>query len=323
MVQLERQIDEALSHQDPARCNRAITQMHYRLSQALSAVVGTQAGANFHSWAVWGSKKAGVTIRQEDLDTALRDASWAGGVSGGLVGLAVARRLRHPVWYPVGLVSGTLAGSLTGRAIARWSRKKAARLVLDGNRLVLDDIGRQTARFCAAFEDRQKLTLASLDVFCRRLEEPLLRQAFHHYGMAGLESHPSQRCQHAYFANLLAILHEHEKLQPYIARSMPFIVKRCVTKRLMRFEIGALSLSVSEDVPPLSGMRNFPEMLETLTLPELLSFLSRWERRSHDLEHTRATDWSRIEQRLAYIVGLFRRFHLDPSVVAYPFPNEP
>jgi hypothetical protein len=30
-------------------------------------VTGTDAGANFHSWAVWGSKKARVIVRQEDL----------------------------------------------------------------------------------------------------------------------------------------------------------------------------------------------------------------------------------------------------------------
>ena len=99
---------------------------------------------------------------------------------------------------------------------------------------------------------------------------------------------------------------------------MPLIVKRCVTKRLMRFEIGALVLSVSEDVPPLSGMRDFTETLEHLELDDLRNFLSRWERRHNDLDNSKATDWSRIEQRMAYIVGLFRRFHTDPSVTAAP-----
>lgn len=315
--ELESLIVEALSYHDPARCNRAITEAHFQLSERLRAVIGEEAGANFHSWAVWGSKKAGVTIRQEDLDTALKDATVAGGVTGSMVGLAVARVLGRRWLYPVGLTVGGFSGALTGRAIARWSRRKAARLVLEGNRLVLDDIGRKTARFCAAFEGGG-LSREGLMTFCRSVPEPLLSQAFQHYGEAALQTDLDRRCQHAYFANLLAILHEHRKLQPYIARSMPFIVKRCVTKRLMKFEIGALELSVSQDVPPLSSMRDFPASLERLHLPELKSFLSQWERHPDQLEDSRATDWSRIEERMAYVVGLFRRFHTDPSVLASP-----
>ena len=318
MSALEQQIDEALSLGDPTQCNRAITQAHYALSQVLQEVIGADAGANFHSWAVWGSKKAGFTIRQEDLDTALVDATRAGGISGAMTGLAVARQLGGRFWYPVGFLTGAVAGAVSGRAIARWSRHRAAHLVLEGNRLVLNDIGRQTARFCEMFSDRKLLTPEALETFCLSLTEPLLRDVFFHYGQAALKTGQS-RCEHAYFANLLAILHEHQKLQPYIASSMPFIVKRCVTKRLMRFEIGALSLSVSEDVPPLSAMRDFPESLETLRLPELHEFLGRWERTSHKLHNSKATDWSQIEQRMAYIVGLFRRFHTDPSVVAAPY----
>lgn len=319
MTSLQTCIEEALSRPDPTLCNRAITEAHYRLSQALLDLVGAEAGANFHSWAVWGSKKAGVTIRQEDLDTALRDATRAGGCCGGCVGVGVAHQLGGRWWYPVGWLVGTVSGAMSGRAMARWSRRKAARLVLEGNRLVLDDIGRQTARFCARFDTRDKLTLTDLEAFCSTISEPLLRQAFLHYGMAAMESDLPLRCEHAYFANLLAILHEHQKLQPYIAMSMPFIVKRCVTKRLMRFEIGGLALSVSEDVPPLSGMRDFPDVLHNLRLPELRDFLARWEREANALDNSRAIDWSRIEQRMAYIVGLFRRFHTDPSVTACPY----
>jgi hypothetical protein len=83
----------------------------------------------------------------------------------------------------------------------------------------------------------------------------------------------------------------------------------------------ALVLSVSEDVPPLSEMRDFPQVLERLSLDDLRIFLSQWERRADELTDSRATDWSRIEQRMAYIVGLFRRFHTDPSVIAAPYPE--
>lgn len=85
-----REIADAVKTFDPALSNRKITLVHYRLSQVLQAVTGADAGANFHTWAVWGSRKAGVTIRQEDLGDALRDATFVSGMTGFIIGLALS-----------------------------------------------------------------------------------------------------------------------------------------------------------------------------------------------------------------------------------------
>jgi len=61
--------------QPPCTSIGNITRLHFFLSTALREVVGPEAGANFHSWAVWGSRKAGVTIRQEDKDQASRETT--------------------------------------------------------------------------------------------------------------------------------------------------------------------------------------------------------------------------------------------------------
>src|SRR5262245_53570959 len=167
--ELQARIDAANGEPDAVLCNLRITLEHRELSALLQRVTGADAGANFHSWAVWGSKKAGVTVRQEDLDGALRDASRVAGIVGAVVGLGCAA-LAGSLFFPsasavvfalgilLGGVLGALCGSATGRAIARWSRREASRLVLEGNRLVLDDIGRQTARFCAAFPPGERIS---------------------------------------------------------------------------------------------------------------------------------------------------------------------
>ncbi len=85
-----REVAEAIETSDPVLSNRRITLVHYKLSQVLQAVTGTDAGANFHTWAVWGSRKAGVTIRQEDLGEALRNAMIVAGIVGFIVGLSVS-----------------------------------------------------------------------------------------------------------------------------------------------------------------------------------------------------------------------------------------
>src|SRR5450755_704885 len=91
-------IEDACNEPDSARSNRRITRLHYLLSEALANELGRESGPNFHSWAVWGSRKAGVTIRQEDLDSAIGNAT----VTAGLV--------------------GSVAGALTGAFARRWLR---------------------------------------------------------------------------------------------------------------------------------------------------------------------------------------------------------
>ena len=132
----EREIAEAVETSDPSLSNRRITLVHYKLSQVLHAVTGTDAGANFHTWAVWGSRKAGVTIRQEDLDEALRNATVVAGIVGLLVGLAaswlsIALWLTALPWIVVlpSALLGMFCGALTGRWIAVYSRREASRLI--------------------------------------------------------------------------------------------------------------------------------------------------------------------------------------------------
>ena len=60
-------IDEAVDDRDPVLSNLRITLVHRELSIALRWLIGDDSGANFHTWAVWGSKTAGRTIRREEL----------------------------------------------------------------------------------------------------------------------------------------------------------------------------------------------------------------------------------------------------------------
>src|SRR5580704_11369632 len=115
-------IDDACAEPDPARSNRLITRLHYLLSEALADELGRESGPNFHSWAVWGSRKAGVTIRQEDLESAIRNATVAAGIVGSVIGPVTGVLVGHSVhWTPdyftaaVGAVVGTLIGGRTGR----------------------------------------------------------------------------------------------------------------------------------------------------------------------------------------------------------------
>ena len=109
-------IAEAVGTSDPLLSNMQITRTHYLLSQALRDAVGPVAGANFHSWAVWGSRKAGVTIRQEDKDQASRDATIVAGIVGAVVGVAVGAGFANAIGWSmtVAVAIWTVIGVFVG-----------------------------------------------------------------------------------------------------------------------------------------------------------------------------------------------------------------
>src|SRR5215469_3237554 len=153
-------VEKACAEPDPVRSNQLITRLHYLLSETLADALGRDGGPNFHTWAVWGSRKAGVTIRQEDLDSAIRNATVTAGVVGTLIGAATGvfagRSFGWTADYitaATGAGNGALTGASVGKRIAIWSRAKAARLVLRGNQVVIRDIGEQSARFLELLEN--------------------------------------------------------------------------------------------------------------------------------------------------------------------------
>ena len=104
----EDQINRAIATANPVLSNLRITVVHHQLSLALQEILGSQTGANFHTWATWGSKKAGTTIRQEDLPHIRALALLAGG---GLGWLGTAN-VRHHAGRarPVATTTGTVLG---------------------------------------------------------------------------------------------------------------------------------------------------------------------------------------------------------------------
>jgi hypothetical protein len=296
-------IKDACVEPDMARSNQLITTLHYLLSEALADKLGRKGGPNFHSWAVWGSRKAGVTIRQEDLESAIGNATVTAGIVGSVIGAAMgifAGRWLH--WAPdyftaaVGASVGALTGGLTGRVIAIWSRGKAAKLILMGNQIVIQDIGEQSARFLELLEngatsERREAFFAGLRVGpTERQGQDRLATAFHFY-LAAFDSNDQEaKCAAMIAGNCEIVYHEHIRLEPYIRGAMPFIVRRCATQRLMTYEISERVLTVGEDLPGIATP-------------------------------TAARNWAKIEERMRYVFALFREFHNAPEVFSKPYPK--
>jgi hypothetical protein len=208
----------------------------------------------------------------------------------------------------------------------------ASRAILGGNITVLDDIGHATARYVATFLGHPGPDAARLAAFLDSLRpgpapeggQDLLREAFTHYDRARLAPDLDSQHEQMLLANLKAILHEHLRLQPYIAGSMPRLTRRLITARLLHYQLGAARLNVYQDVPAADAgsPAGFPATLARLDNPDLLRFLDGqegWDRTPNSLLGSRATDWTDIRDRMNYICDLFRSHHGAPHLFAPPY----
>ena len=308
---------------DPELANRRITEAHHELAGMLAAVLGPDAGANFHTWAVWGSREAGRTIARHDVV----GLTWWTGAATALTGAAVG--------YGLGLAPAALAAAgATAAALTTRARLGRARThISHGNRIVLDEIGGATLAFLAALDRDRGTPGPSVATFLAAFApgptaaggQDLLRRSFAAYDASITAEDDSTRHQLVFAANCFAVRHEHLRLQRDISRAMPRPLRRLITRRLLDFWVGPEHLHVGRDLAERGGDA-FPPTLRTLTVGEAVAAdvaLRRARRPTDTLAGSGATDWTVLDDRMNYVVDLFRSRHLAPEVAAPPYPASP
>jgi hypothetical protein len=188
----------------------------------------------------------------------------------------------------------TLTSGWAGRQLAISSRANAAKLMLQGNRIVIQDIGEQSARFLellgnGATSEGREAFFAGLRAGPTELHgQDRLGNAFRLY-LAAYDSDDLEEKRAAMIAgNCEIVYHEHIRLEPYIRGAMPFIMRRCATRWFMTYRIGARVLAVSEDIPGTPA-------------------------------RTAARNWAKFEQRMHYVFALFQKLHNAPEVFSTPY----
>ena len=118
------------------------------------------ANANWCTFAVWASKQAGVTIRDEDLDRAVRAR------------LVRSSVLRGPILRVIELVGGTVEHHVQrlAKLIADFGPfRRSSDAVARGNKKVYEEIGREFARFLPLVAEGREESRAAIDGFCGEL----------------------------------------------------------------------------------------------------------------------------------------------------------
>jgi hypothetical protein len=279
---------------DPVIRNLRITECYSRLAAAMPP-----GSANWCTFATWASRQAGRTIRGEDLLYRLqgelrRDAELLHPIQSFWRWLLRRGLLREDTWFGR-LHTPFDAFELASDAVAR------------GNLKVFAEIGVVFATW--------------LDDGAAPTEPPLLRQAFARY-----EQRRSD--EQIVLANLEIGLHEQTRLQPEIREALDAAL--APTRKLLTWPLQRKLTQISRQVITESLMvltlpavvlwlgRNL-EAPGAVTDPELRELMARYEPVPPAVDDCGAEDWSELDQRMHYIVHLFRAHHADGTLGTPPF----
>jgi len=98
--------------------------------------------------------------------------------------------------------------------------------------------------------------------------------------------------------------------------------RKVATEMIMTLGTPTGTLRLGKNVPPLPDGEQYPPVLRTLTIPELSPLMQQFDRTPDTLNLSGAKDWASLEDRLNYIVDLFRSRQQEDSLFNAPFSKE-
>jgi hypothetical protein len=338
---------------DPVVRNLCITQRYHELAVGLRDA-GLGRDATWCAFAVWASKTAGATIRGEVLPTRVKALMVGNGAIESLLG-----RFNHGIeaWALQRLSHEHIAQAIDS-VTADVSKHVADGNVLVFAELApLFTTLRDACRASAGTPEQLSRSMApALSSFSESDDASAVAAAFSAYGEARFS--PAGRPPLVLQANTLAVAHEQRRLQPAISGALnapitdtlrrvieadvvghvPVAEARRVldglvddvckvldatwdtvlTEVIMQLVTATERFDLRRDVPPLAeGM--FPPDLLDIAGTAAASAVSQWDRSRGRGAPSGARDWAVLEERMNFIVNLFRSRQQDPSLFNPPF----
>lgn len=285
-----------LDHRHQLHANQVISELHRQLSLALRSLLGNKAGANFHTWARWGSMSAGQNMKMlKSLGQALKPDS-----------------------HLCAFLPETQPLCLSKKWSSAYFNSKL-KAMLEGNLLVMKVVGTISGEFYSRFKKTLRPSLNQKQEFITWIRSRLkgidldhegFIKAYDYYWQALYEEDLELKAQYALLANLLITEFEQALLQPLIQKVLP------IFNRLwpLHFKVADEIFYAHEDVPLFSSTQGpYPLLLNELKLKPLQDFYQKWDR-SFFTFGSGASDWSDYPTRLNYFCSLFRTRHFKPDL---------
>jgi hypothetical protein len=351
-------VDRIAAVADPVVRNLQITQCYAELAAVMAA--RTPPHANWCTFATWASKQAGQTIRGEDLvrrfrqiladAPAVNEAPLEAQLDPAAAAAAQAAQAAETVWWQ--LLDPRAPFQRASAAVAQGNLKVFAEIAREFARFYatcLDDqiyAADHIADFCAGLRPGDPPE-----------GQRYLGQAFTRYYAALFEADTKRRAELILLANCEIGLHEQTRLQPEIVAALdaPFLDPRLLlgpsgggvprpgawsaqldavadrfvarVRYIARLVITEYMMTIT--LPHGNYLRlgrdlraDYPPELIDITNADLQAFLAGADPTPHSIDATGAVDWGRLEDRLHFIVDMFRCYGAWPLLHVAPFTGE-
>jgi hypothetical protein len=352
MQRMEPSVGDIAGMADPVLRNLWITQRYHELAVALRDA-GLGEDATWCAFAVWASKTAGATIRGKVLPSRAtkllvdNDATQAAlhRFDHGMAGRALSHLTHDHLVQVIKSVTGDV------------SKEIAA-----GNVLVFAELAPLFTELLAAHQSEpgspQELATALAPALASLGTggDAAAATAFGSYGRALFG--PVDRSTLILQANVLAVAHEQQRLQPAISAALDAAISdtlkkvieadivshlpvaearqaldgliddicnvldaawdTALTEAIMQLVTAAETFDLRRDVPPLPGGM-FPPGLRDLTGTDAEAAVARWDKTAGTGIPSGARDWAILDQRMNFIVNLFRSRQNDATLFDPPF----
>jgi hypothetical protein len=339
---------------DPVRRNLWITQRYHEFAVQLRDA-GAGEDATWCAFAVWASKTAGATIRGEVLPVRAQQL-----LTGNEAVRSVLQRSNHGVigWAWKRLVLDHLGRAVEGVTSDVSKQIADGNVLVFAELAPLFTAFIDARRSSSTPGDLAAAMRPALAPLASDEDGAAVVAAFDAYGHALFAT--TDRATLILQANTLAVAHEQRRLQPAISaaldaaisdtlqkmievdivRRLPIAEARRVldgltedvckvldeawdtalTEAIMKLTTASETLDLRRDVPPLSaGM--FPPELRRLTGTPAEAAVAQWDRTGGTGTPSGAHDWAVLQERMNFIVNLFRSRQRDASLFEPPFSD--
>ncbi len=330
--------------------NLKITQSYYKLAREMQGVSG-QKDVSWLAFGAYASKTAGYSIRHELLPDDLEKTFWSF--------YLYRRMMRFVRRFLVSPGERRKELDIIGRILAGISLRisEGNLLVFAELAPAFNDFA---AAFGTAEKHDQEELVQYLARFkpgpVEESGQDYLVEAFKIYYEARLAAGARHKAELVFLANILIGLHEQTRLQPKIAEAlyMPVdevlgeqvqmitplgnrisgwlhkallaisrrVFARIATQLFMTIYLPTGELRLGGDVRPSTRDASFPPDLQEIQSERVLEILARYDRSGDTLRRSRADDWSNLDDRMNFIVDLFRSYQQTQALFEPPFKPE-
>jgi hypothetical protein len=350
-------VDDIASEKDPVLRNLLITQRYHDLAvQLRDAGIGED--ATWCAFAVWASKTAGATIRGEVLPQRTRDAILDNDEvqailkrsDHGLTDRALTHVSHDHLAQAIEAITGDVAAAIAEGNVLVFSELAPVYTELLAAHTSVDPPSLQATT--DAFASRESALAAAA-------ETSAVATAFGCYRDALFS--PPGRATMILEANTLAVAHEQQRLQPAIQHALDAAIsdtlrkivdndvvrhvptqearrllddlmgdlcrvldqawETVLTESIMQLITATETLDLRRDVPPLGGVM-FPAVLSDLSASDAAAAVGQWDKTKGTGTPSGARDWAQLDERMNFIVNLFRSRQRDPNLFNPPFAPE-